>query len=90
MDKMKMLEARIPEKEKLVKQLKPNKKELEKIEQLVKVSFNDSSDEVSFKGGLESQRGLGLVGGTLILEEHLKTSIQPGQCIVAEGKVMSM
>ena len=39
MDKMKMLEARIPEKEKLVKQLKPNKKELEKIEQLVKVSL---------------------------------------------------
>ena len=41
MDKMKMLEARIPEKEKLVKQLKPNKKELEKIEQLVKVSTSN-------------------------------------------------
>merc|ERR1739838_143438 len=36
MDKMKMLGARLPEKEKQVKQLKPNKKELEKIEQLVK------------------------------------------------------
>ena len=39
-DKIKMLQARIPEKEKQVKQLKPDKKELNKIEQQVKVTFN--------------------------------------------------
>ena len=38
-DKIKMLQARIPEKEKQVKQLKPDKKELHKIEQQVKVNF---------------------------------------------------